>query len=143
MSLGIPCTLIHFRALNLLFSNILVWTVQNTSKQQCRCDLFSMTIKAHTFKNVIRVDSRANINQLLSVLSCLTWFYDKYLSYFNIKLHKKNNNFHFVKICLKKKNKQKKRTTCKNNWTRFNIFNDYTILGHVHTNPDIFETPIS
>ena len=67
-----------------------------------------MTIKAHTFKTVIRVDSGANINQLLSVLSFLTWFYNKYFSYFNIKFHKKNNTFHFVKICLKKKNKQKR-----------------------------------
>jgi len=45
---------------------------------------------------------------------------------------------------VKKEKQTKKRTTCKNNWRRFNIFNDYayTILGHVHTNPDIFETPI-
>ena len=45
---------------------------------------------------------------------------------------------------FKKEKQTKKRTTCKDNWRRFNIFNDYayTILGHVHTNPDIFKTPI-
>ena len=44
---------------------------------------------------------------------------------------------------FKKEKQTKKRTTCKDNWRRFNIFNDYayTILGHVHTNPDIFWNP--